>query len=457
MPAITFSGMASGLPPNLVDQLIEAEKIPLKSIEQKKAKQENKLKLVNELETKLLEINKTLGTLASTKGFNDIKLESGDANIVQGSVEPGKGVSGNWNIEVLELAQRAAAVTNGFPDKDRTEVGIGYFRFETPEGDKEIYIDGRNNTLEGVANAINTAGIGVRASVLNDRKSPDEPFKLMISGDAVGGDNEVKYPTLYLLDGDQDLYFDEEKEARNGRVKIDGFEFEISDNTVKDVIPGVTLDIKQASPGRTVNVSVKENREVVTGKIKSFVDAMNGVLTFIQTQNKMDEKTDTSQTLGGEGFLRSIENRFRRLVQDPMYGVLGNIKRLNEMGVSFNRQGTLTYDEEKFNSVLARDPTSVQMFFAGDGFNTGFIPAIKREISTITSGIFGPLTMRKRAIQERVKQMDDQIAAKERQLVVKEDSLRKKFANLEQTVSRLKSQGGAIAGMAGAGGGLPQG
>jgi hypothetical protein len=32
----------------------------------------------------------------------------------------------------------------------------------------------------------------------------------MISGDDVGGDNMIEYPTLYFLDGDQDLYFDSE-------------------------------------------------------------------------------------------------------------------------------------------------------------------------------------------------------------------------------------------------------
>ncbi len=53
---------------------------------------------------------------------------------------------------------------------------------------------------------------------------PDEPFKLLLSGDSVGEDNEIKYPTLYFLDGDQDIYFDEERPAKNGIVKIDGFE-----------------------------------------------------------------------------------------------------------------------------------------------------------------------------------------------------------------------------------------
>jgi flagellar hook-associated protein 2 len=453
---ISFSGLASGLPPNIVDQLVEVERIPIKTIETNKAKQEARLKLVQELETKLSAITGSLGALASTKGFSDTKLTSGDPNVINGIVDPSSAVNGNWNVEVIELAQKAAAITNGFPDKDKTKIGVGYFSFETPDGEKEIYIGGENSTLEGVSKAINSSGLGVKASVINDRSDEDEPYKLMISGDAVGNENSVKYPTLYFLDGDQDIYFDQEKEAKNGRVKVDGFEFEIGDNKVPDIVPGVTLELKQANPGRTVNLSVKEDMEVVTGKIKTFVDGVNGVLSFIQAQNKMGKDTDTSSTLGGDSLIRGVENRIRSLIQNPQYGVKGDVNRIAQLGITFNRNGILEYDEKKFNDTLAKNPVGVQRFLAGDGFQTGFIPAVKREIGTVMNAAFGPMAIRKKALQDRIGQMNDQIANKERQLTRKEDQLRNKFAKLEETMSRLKGQAGQIqaAGMGG-GGGIP--
>lgn len=454
MPSIRFGGMSSGLPPNIVDQLIEAERLPIKNLETRKGKQENRLTLVNELEEKINGIKDPLGSLSSTKGFQDLKLESGDPNIVQGVADPGSAVSGSWNIEVMQLAQKASAVTNGFPDKDTTEIGTGYFSFDTADGTKEVYINGTNNTLQGAANAINKAGLGVRATVINDRSSTDLPYKLMISGDGVGDDHKIQYPTLYFLDGDMDLYFDEEREAKNGIVKVDGFELQIDDNTVKDIIPGVTLDIKQASPGRQVNVTIKEDREVVSGKISEFVKAINGVFDFIQSQNRLNESSDTTKTLGGDSLLRSIENRMRRLVQAPIYGVKGPINRLNQLGIEFTRNGNLKLDEEKFNSILAQNPDAVQSFFAGDGFNTGFVPKVKREIGTVLNVAFGVIPIRKRSLQNNIKRIDKSIDQKERQLSKKEQSLRRKFAKLEETMSRLKSQGGSLGAMGG-GGAMP--
>ena len=451
VPAVSIGGLSSGLPANLVDQLVEAERQPIRNLENRKAKTQVKLDLIEDISGRVNKVTESISTLASTRGFNDIKLVSGDPNIVQGVIDPGLSVPGSYNIEVVQLAQKAAAVTNGFPDKDRTEIGIGYFEFETPNGDIEVYIDGSNNTLEGAATAINKAQVGVRATVINDRKSPDAPYKLLITGDSVGEDNEIKYPTLYFLDGDQDLYFDEEKEAKNGIVKVDGFEFEINDNIVKDVIPGVTLELKQAAPGRSVNVTVKEDQEVVSGKIKEFVDSLNEVLKFIQAQNKMDGNTDTSRTLGGETVLRSVENRIRQLVQGTQVGINGPIKRLNQLSIVFNRNGTLDFDQEKFNLVLSKDPPAVQAFFAGNGFSTGFIASLKNQIRAIMDPSMGSVALKRKSLQDQIKRLDENIERKDKQLIKKEETLRRKFAKLEESMSRLKSQGGAVSSIASAG------
>ena len=457
---IRFGGINTGLPPNIVEQLVEVERIPIKTMETAKTKTEERLKLVTELETKVGAIRTGIAELASTRGFSDIKLTSGDPNAVTGAVDPQTAVSGSWNIEVVSLAEKAAAITNGFPDKNKTTLGVGYFRFRTAEGKKDVYVDSKSGTLEGAAAAINAAHVGVRASVINDRKDPEAPYKLMISADQVGADNQIEYPTLYMLDGDQDLYFDSRREAKNGVVKLDGFEFEVPDNTLKDVIPGATLELKQSTKGNAVNITVKEDMEVVSGKIKLFVDSMNAVLSFIQTQNKVDKGTDTSKTLGGDGMIRSIEQRLRQLVQTPQYSAQGDVKTLNQLGIAFNRNGLLDFDQKRFNATLARNPGHVQSFLVGNGFETGFIPALKREIGNLLNTSFGPVSNRKRGLQEKVDESTRRIAEKERQLGRKEELLRAKFSRLEETMSKIRGQGSQLQAMGvqgGAIGGLTQG
>ena len=450
---ISFGGINTGLPANIVEQMMEVEKLPIKTLEATKGKSEARMKLVTELETKVTDIRKGLSELANVRGFTDVKLNSGDPTIVNGTVDPNNYVAGNWNVEVMSLAEKASAVTNGFPDKDKTQVGTGYMRFKTAAGEKDVYIKGDSNTLEGVSKAINQAHVGIRASVINDRKTPDAPFKLILSSDGTGTDKDVEYPRVYMLDGDQDLFFEGGKPAKNGVVKVDGVEFEVSDNSLKDVLPGVTLDLKSASPGKSVSIGVKEDMEAVSGKVKTFVDGMNGVLTFIQTQNKLDKSTDTSKTLGGDGLIRSVEQRMRSIVQNPQYGVKGKITLLSQVGISFNRNGLLDFDQKKFNAVLNADAPSVQQFLVGDGFSTGLISSVKREINTLLNPAFGPVATRSKSLKQKIDQIDERIETKTRQLEKKEQTLKDKFSRLEENMSRLKSQGSQLAAMGGGGGG----
>lgn len=452
MAGITFSGMASGLPPNLVDQLIEAERIPVKQMEARKAKSENRLDLVNDLESRLTKMRDTLGQLASVKGFKDMVVASGDENIVSGTADPDNVKTGSWGLEVVRLPQHAAAMTNGFPDKDKAQIGTGYFRFKTPQGRKDVFIDGKNNTLEGAARAINAANVGVRASVIKDGDGP-KPYKLLLSAGGNGEKKNISYPRLYFLDGDQDIYFEGSKEAQNGLIKVDGMEIEITDTTLNDLIPGVTLELKQAAPGRQVSLTVKEDAEAVRGRISEFVESANKVLSFIQQQNALSEKSDTTSTLGGDSILRTIESRLRTLIQNPIMGVEGPITRLSQLGVQFNRNGTLDFSQDVFDKQLKQDPAAVKNFFTGDGATTGFVQRLRETVGTFLDGGFGVIANRKRGLQENIRQIDSRIESKERALANREVQLRKKFAAMEETVAKMKSQGAAL-GQMGSGGGM---
>lgn len=460
MAGVRLSGFSGAIPPNLVDQLVDAERIPIKQIEQKKMKQEDTLKLVGELEGKVQEIPKNLGELLSTRGFSDLQLISGDTNIIDGTVDPNAAPTGEYSIEVLELAQKPGALSNGFPDKDKTQIGVGYIKFNTPQGLKEIYINSGNSTLEGLVSSINRSNTGLRASIVEDRKDYENPFKLLVTGLSTGDSKNVSFPTIYMLDGDSDFYFDQEREAKNARIKVDGFELEVQENQLDNIIPGVTLNLKSVAPGREIKVHVKEDYEKIAGKIQKFIEAYNGALGFIQGQAKLQKGSDGREKLGplgGDGMLRSIEGSLRRIIQNPVYGVQSSITQLNQLGIEFNRNGTLNFSQEKFNKALNSDPKAVGAFLRGDGFNTGFVTVVRREVGNILNGQFGALANRKKSIQDRVNRMNTQIEQKERQLEKKEDSLRRKFSDLEAKLSQLQGQGAAFKAMGSGGGGAPGG
>ncbi len=445
MAGIRISGLASGLPPNLVDQVIEAERMPVKILQENKTKVEDKVKLVTDLETKINDINKNLGVIVGAKGFVDKKFNSGFPDVIEGTIDPEIAEPGEWTLEVLQLAGKPSVVTNGFPDKDKTTMGVGYINFETLDGPKEVYITEENSTLSKIAESINQADIGIRAVVVNDRSDKEDSYRLEIAGLKTGDDNSVEFPTVYMLDGKSDFQFTGNNKAVNAKFKLDGHEFETDSNVIKDLIPGVNLDLKKAVPGQPVRLNVSENYDIISEKIKSFVDSYNAALGFIQGQSKLAPDGKGSQRLGplgGDSMLRMTESRLRQIIQG-VQETDSQFKRIIELGVEFNRNGTLNFNQDKFRKLVNNDPKQVVQFLRGNFVDTGFIPSMKKKLGSIVDPQNGVVTSRKKSYQDRISQMDRRIDQKEKSLSKREDQLRKQFSKMEEAMSKMQSQGAA--------------
>lgn len=446
--AIRINGLSSGLPPNLVDQVIEAERMPLQKMQEDKAKIQDKFKLVNDFETKLKDIMKNLDTLVSAKGFSDMKFASGFPDVIDGVIDPTVAEAGDWNIEVLQLASKPSIISSGVSDKDQTSIGVGYIKFQTANGEKEVYISKENSTLEKVAATINSSNVGVKATVVNDRKDKEESFKLQLTGAKTGDDNEVDFPTVYMVDGDIDFEFNEKLAAKNAKFKLDGHEFEVPDNKVEDIIPGVSLDLKQVKEGVPVKLSITENFEAIGDKVKSFVDAYNGALGFIQSQHKLTEDQKGNPRmgpLGGDSMLRMAETRLRGVIQNPQF-TKSSIDRVIELGIEFNKNGTLNYNADKLKTAVAKNPKDVAEFLRGNFINTGFVNSMRVQIRNMTDPSSGMVGTRKVNYQTQMKNIDDKMDRKEKSLEKREAALRRQFANMEEAMSKMQSQGAALKG-----------
>jgi flagellar hook-associated protein 2 len=444
--SIRIGGLASGLPANLVDQVIEAERIPVKQMQEQKAKVEDKVKLVTDLETKINDIGKSLANVIGTKGFVDKKFNSSFPDIVGGTIDPEKAEQGEWTLEVLQLASKPSVVSEGFPDRDKTTMGVGYIKFETERGEKEVYISEKNSTLDKIAASINDANIGLRAVIVNDRSNKVDSYRLEISGLKTGEDNQVKFPTAYLLDGEKDFTFLNGIKAQNAKYKLDGHEFESSENMINDLIPGLSLDLKKATPNQPIRLNISENYDVISDKVKSFVDSFNTALGFIQGQNKLaPDKNGNPRMgpLGGDSMLRMTESRMRSVIQD-LQNTGSKYNRIIQMGVEFNRNGSLTFNQDKFRKIMTSEPLEVVQFLRGDGVNTGFITSMKKRLSNLTDPSQGTVGLRKKNMQDRTSQIDRRIENKEKTLAKREDQLRKQFSRMEENISKIQTQGASV-------------
>jgi flagellar hook-associated protein 2 len=448
--SIAFGSINTGLPKDIVKQIISAEQIPIQKMEERKGKIQEKQKLVNQMTDLMQKVKDNLAKNSSAQSLKELKVDTNNEMI---GVTFDKNVAdvGNYQLEVVQLAQKSSAMTSGFADKDESYVGVGFIQYSLPSGDtKEIYVDSDNASLTGIAKLINAdTASGMRATVVNDGSGSDTPWRLIVSVPETGDASKAEFPSMYFIDGEQDLYIEFERAARDAKIKVDGFEIEVPENKVKDVIPGVTIDLKKAKPGEEFSLQVGDDKQAVTGKIGDLVESLNEVLKFIHTQNSIDEKTDTSKTLGGDMILQTIESRIRSEIFKDSLTEAG-YRRLGDIGITFQRDGMLALDQKKFEAALSENYKVVSQVLTGyntpeGGRHPGFVERFGKMVEDSLRSPDGVLSSRKRSIQTNIEQIDRRIDQRQRIIEQKERNLKDKFARLEETMSRIKSQGAGVA------------
>jgi flagellar hook-associated protein 2 len=450
--------MGGGQFQQAIKAMVEAEKQPVKVLESRKGREETKLKSFGEFKAKFGNFDKTLSEFSNFKKFRELKVDLGDgAGVVGITVDKEKAEPGTYTLEVSQLANKSSVLSNGFEKADENILGVGFVVVKLNSGESaEIYVDEDHASLKGVAELINRQSDSpIRASVIQDNTDADKPFKLLLAGKKDGVNDGITFPDFYFLDGTQDIYIDGENQAQNALIKLDGFEIESGSNMIPDFLTGVNLQLKQARPDQPVTITITEDYQKVSGKVKGLVDQVNGILDYINKQNQVDDKSDTRATFAGDTGLQTVEYRLRNLMHEgfPVGDVeSGEYKfvHLNELGVEFNKAGLLDFKEEKFQKALEKDFSGISQVVTGE---YGIANQLKKVITGYTRTPDGFIANRENALRGRIKRIDDDIAQKEARIEKKTQALVEQYSRLQGTLAKMQSQQQYLASMGGGGGG----
>lgn len=447
---ISFGSINTGLPKDIVQQIMAAERVPIQKMETRKIKINEKMELLNQL-TKLVEdLRGQLHGISSYDELRELKVETNN-DLIDVTVDKYTAEPGITQMEVMRMAQRSSAITNAVADKNESYFGVGFLQYTMPNGtEKEIFIDSQHSSLSGIAQLINSDPTnGMTATVVNDGQGIHNAWRMIIALDESGDNQRAEFPYFYMVDGREDLYLDQERGAHDSQVKVNGFMLEADTNKIQDFIPGVTVDLKKAKPGEEFSIKITEDTAAIAEKIKNMIEKINEVLKFIKEQNNLNETSDTSRTLGGDLTLQSLESRLRTLVFkniDTTY----HLKRIGDLGITFQRSGLLEFNEDKFKSLLSKNVRAVLQVLVGRTSSNGStrLKGFNNFLNDLASNVLrtpnGLLRSRKNGLKSNIEQIDKQIENRERLLAQKEQALKNKFARLEETISRIKGSGAGL-------------
>jgi flagellar hook-associated protein 2 len=231
-----------------------------------------------------------------------------------------------------------------------------------------VSINLQSDSLQAVADKINSASTGATASVVSVTEGVSTKYRLEITGASsptfVDAGN-----TLATLGIVQKTASNELVAAQDASYKVDGVSLTSSTNTIEGVIPGgkITLLKADATTPPTTTLSIKSDTDAVANRIKSFTDSYNSAVKFITDNSQFDGDTYETGPLFGDPVARQFLSTMNSLLMSNIPGLTGNYKNLTDIGIRIDGTGSLSVDSSKLNTAIQTDSEGVRKLFQNFG------------------------------------------------------------------------------------------
>lgn len=322
-------------------------------------------------------------------------------------------------------------------------------------------------TLNDVVSAINGAGGGVRATIINDGSAAN-PFRISLVSDRSGRDGRFIVDT-----GGFDMGLNQIESGENARVfygssnAASAILVNSSTNSIEGLIDGVSLNLKKVSQD-PVSLTVSTNSADIETKVGAFVEAFNSVITRIDFQTRYNDETKERGPLLGDGTAISLRGRLFDAMRAPNSGFSDTYDRLSQVGITVGSGGKLNFDSARFREAYAQDPEAVEALFTRreiippdnepdeNGVTTvdpdapvqfselGVIGQLEQLADSYVSSIGGILQSRGTALDNQISLQQGRIESIQRSLNAKREVLQRQFLAMEQAIASFQSQSGAL-------------
>ena len=441
MASIISSGIGSGLDiSGLVQQLVAAEAKPVETrIGVQEARTQAKLSAFGSLKSVLSEFRDKLEIMKDLSGFLARKGSSADEEIFAVSVDEAA-VAARYSVQVEQLARAHKLTSGAFANSD-TVVGTGVLTVTVGSASFDIEITDDNSTLAGIRDAINSAGDNpcVAATIVN----AEAGSYLILTADDTGSEQTI---TVTQTDGDgglSTLEYDpqngltsltETSAAQDAVVLIDGLQVVSAGNTVSAAIDGVTINLRQASPGEAVELQVENDDDAVRQTITEFVDSYNQIVDTFDKLTAFDATSKIGGPLLGDATIRGVREQIRREFSGVVESIDLPFSTLREVGIETQLDGKLAIVEEDLSAALADDFTRLGQLFANptDGFATRLYGVVDGLLASD-----GIIDARTAGLNGQIEGFNDQREALSERLASLETRLLRQFNALDNLVGQL--------------------
>jgi flagellar hook-associated protein 2 len=382
----------------------------------------------------------TLSALETPSSLAGYDATVADKTIASASTSS-DAVPGQYSLEVQNLATAASLSSAPVASADTT-IGTGTLNIAVGATSTSIAIDSTDDTLSGIATAINSApnNPGVTASVITTTAGA----RLVISGTVTGAANSIAVSEsggdgglsvlVYPASGTSGLT--QTQAATDANYSINGFPATSANNVVSGAISGVTLDLLGQSAANTpTTLTISADTTAAATSIGTFVTAVNGVLSAIQSLGGYDASTQTAGPLNGNATLESFQNQLENILDEVKSGNTSGAASLADLGITADANtGQLDSNSTTLNNALSANLTAVGNLLGGAN-------GIATQLNTLINQYSGPggmLTSINQGLQSSLSNVSQQQTALQAELAAYSATLTAQYNAMDAAVAALK-------------------
>ncbi|HEV2888033.1 MAG TPA: flagellar filament capping protein FliD [Jatrophihabitans sp.] len=410
MSAFSINGLSSGIDTaSLISQLMTVAAQPQTQLKNQLSVQQNVLTAYQAINTKLTALQaaadavKQASTWAATKA-----VSSSTAVIASTTSAASSGSATTFDVIRLATAQISTVAVSGAVVSSPTN-GIDV----VDSAGVTHHLALADGSATAVANAVNNAALGLRATVINT----DSGQVLQFTSTATGAGGAFSVSGLDTAP--QTLVAAKDAQIAVGNPAAGGYTVSSSSNTFNNVIPGVTFSVGAVASAVTVTVS--SDASAIGDKIKALVDAANATLT------ELGKDTGKGAVLESNYQINSIT---ARVLSTVSHGSSTGAS-FASVGVQLTSAGALAFDATAFAGAYAADPAKAQASAA-----TSLATALSTLAMQSSTQTLSPLI---NSGTSQVGQLNKQIADWDTRLDSQRTAMQNKYAAMEVALQKLQS------------------
>src|SRR5579875_699668 len=391
--SFTGSSSFSAQLQQVITNAVAAATAPITQLQNQQTTLTNQQSELQTLTSKFQSLQSAIDALNAATGTGAYSATSSDSSIATASV--GSGVmAGTYTVTIGSLGSQTNTMS----------------------------MNGLTTVTDPASGNINASGANVSATVVNVGSSSAPDYRLAIQS------NEYAPDSIQLTDSSNTQLLTTLNSGSYVTYQVNGQPSTPINATTRTVAVSPGLSVTFTGTG-TTSITVAQNTSALAAALNSFVNAYNSA-----AQELVKNRGQNGGALTGNSIVYELQDALQNIV--AYIAPSGNVNALASIGLSFDENGNLQFDQTAFDQA---SPNDVLSFF-GSETGGGFLQNAENVMTSITDPTTGLLPQATQSITSEISDIATRIANDQAQVNQLQQTLTQQMDAADAAISALEQQ-----------------